>query len=67
MKFFVVQPFGRDKGRESTVVYEANTASEAFQEIDKLAEQMNRTGVKADSIELLVIDENRQIVLRTTN
>ena len=67
MKFFVVQPYGRDKGHESTIVYEAHTIAEAFAEIDRLAEQMDRTGARADSIELLVVDENRLIVRRTAN
>ena len=34
MRFFVVQPYGRHRGRESTVVYEAKTAAEAFGEIE---------------------------------
>ena len=67
MKYFVVQPFGRDKAREATIVYEATSAAEAFAEIDRLAEQMNRTGARADSIELLVVDENRRIIPRTAN
>lgn len=67
MKYFVVQPFGRDKGRAATVVYEANTVAEAFAEIDRLAEQMARTGAAPDTIELMVVDENRQIIRRTSN
>ncbi len=67
MKFFVVQPYGRDKARESTVIYEANTAVEAFGEIDRLAEQMDRTGARSDSIELLVVDDHGAIVHRLTN
>jgi hypothetical protein len=64
VKFFVVQPYGRDKGRESTVVYEADTAAAAFAEIDRLAERMDRTGAPPDSVEFLVVDENRRIIQR---
>ena len=67
MKFFVVQPYGRDKGRDAAVIYEARTAAEAFAEIDRLAEQMSRTGAPSDAIELLVVDEARRIVPRIAN
>lgn len=67
MKFYVVQPYGRDRVRESTLIYEANTATEAFDEIDRLAEQMKRTGARSDSIELLVVDDRGEIVHRLTN
>ena len=59
-RFLVVQPHGRDKGREATVIYEAVTADAGFAEIDRLAEQMKMTGARPDSMELLVVDENRQ-------
>ncbi len=67
MKFFVVQPYGRDKGRDSTIIYEAGTVAAAFAEIDRLAEQMKRTGARSDAIELLVVDEARRIVPRIAN
>lgn len=67
MKFFVVQPYGRDKGREATIVYTADTAVEAFAEIDRLAEQMKRSGANPDSVELLVVDEERRVVRRRAN
>jgi len=64
MKFFVVQPYGRDKGREATVLYEAQSAAEAFTEIDRLTERMRHTGAAPDSIELLVVDDERRIIGR---
>lgn len=64
MKFFVVQPYGRHKAIESTVVAEVATADEAFAEIDRLAERMQRTGAPSDYIELIVVDEQRRIVPR---
>lgn len=56
MKFFIVQPYGRDEARESTVVYEAATAVDGFAEVDRLAEQMEKTGARPDSIEPLVVE-----------
>lgn len=67
MKFFVVQPYGRDKGRESTIVYEAASVAEAFAEMERLAEQMKRTGAPSNAVELLVVDEERRIVRRRAN
>jgi hypothetical protein len=63
-RFFVVQPYGRDKGREATVVYEAWSPEEAFAEIDRLAEEMKRTGAPSDAIELLVADQHGRIIRR---
>jgi hypothetical protein len=62
--FYIVQPYGRDKERESTVVAECESAEAAFAEIDRLAEQMHRTGARPDQIELLVVNERREIVRR---
>jgi hypothetical protein len=44
MTYRIVQPWGRDKGREATVISEHPTAAEAFEALDRLAEQAARTG-----------------------
>jgi hypothetical protein len=64
VRFFVVQPWGRDKARQSTIVYEAQTAHDAFAEIDRLADTMKKNGEAADAIELLVVDADRRLVNR---
>lgn len=66
-RFFVVQPYGRDKAREATIIYEAPTAEEAFAEIDRLAAQMARTGAPSDAVGLLVVDAERRIIRRETH
>ena len=63
-KYYVVQPYGVNKGSQSTVIFEAVSAEAAFAEIDRLAEQMARTGVAPETLELLVADERRRIVGR---
>jgi hypothetical protein len=63
-RFRLVQPWGTDKARQATIVSEHATAGEAFDEMDRLAEQMVRTGAQGDAIELLVIDGRGQIVSR---
>ena len=66
MAFRVVQPWGKDKIRQSTWLSEHETVEGAFGEIDRLASQMSRTGVPGDAIELVVIDLDReQIVSRS--
>jgi hypothetical protein len=55
-------PNGRDKGRESTIVAECDSAEAAFAEIERLAEQMLGTGASPDQIELLVVNERREIL-----
>ena len=60
----IVQPYGRDKARESTVISEHQTAADAFAEIDRLSAQMVRTGAPSDMVELIVVDEAGRIVQR---
>ena len=35
----IVQPYGRDKAREATLINEHATAAEAFAQIDRLSER----------------------------
>jgi hypothetical protein len=61
--FRVVQPWGRDKVQQSTMLSEHQTAADAFTEIDRLTAQMARTGAPADAIELVVVDVERATLL----
>jgi hypothetical protein len=49
--FRVVQPYGRDKARDATVISEHPTAGDAFAEIDRLSAQMVRTGASSDAVD----------------
>jgi len=64
MRYRIVQPWGPDKSRQSTVVTERETIAAAFAEIDRIAAQMVSTGSPSDAIELIVIDESGGIVRR---
>jgi hypothetical protein len=55
VRFRIVQPYGRDVGRESTTISEHATVAEAFPEIDRLASEMVRTGAPSDAVEMLVV------------
>lgn len=63
--FSVVQPWGKDRAREATVVSSHAMASEAFEEIDRLSAQMVRTGAPSDAVEFIVIDAEFNICRRT--
>ena len=63
MPFRVVQPWGRDKIQQSTILSEHQTAAAAFAEIDRLTAQMVRTGAPADAIELVVVDVERATLI----
>jgi hypothetical protein len=60
----IVQPWGPDKARQSTVVTERDTIEAAFAEIDRIATQMVTTGSPSDAIELIMVDETGRIVRR---
>jgi hypothetical protein len=46
------------------LVSEHATAREAFEEIDRLADRLVRTGAPSDAVELLVVDNHGGIVRR---
>ena len=52
-RFRIVQPWGPDKTRPSTVISEHATADEAFREIDRVSSEMVRTGAPSDAVELI--------------
>lgn len=62
--FRVVQPWGPDMARQSTLISEHVSAALAFAEIDRLAEQMRRTGAPTDAVELVVVDASNRVVAR---
>ena len=65
--FRIVQPYGPDKARQSTVICEHATAAAAFAAIDRLAEEMVRKGTPITmiaAIELIVVDAADRIVRR---
>lgn len=61
----VVQPWGRDRAMQSTLISEHSSAAQAFAAIDTLAAQMMRTGAPSNAVELIVVDPDCQIVRRT--
>ena len=63
----IVQPWGPNhKATQSTVIAERDTIEEAFAEIDRLAAKMVLNGCPSDTIEFIVVDEDRRIVRRPT-
>lgn len=64
MAYWVAQPYGKDRGRESSRISEHPTITAAFEAIDRLLDQMRRTGAPDDAIEPIVVTEDRQVVSR---
>ena len=62
--FKVVQPWGKDKAREASILSEHQNEREAFAEIDRLSAEMVRTGAPSDAIELVVVDATGGIIRR---
>ena len=65
--FRVVQPWGPDKARQSTLQSEHDTVAEAFAALDAISAKMMRTGTPSNAIELVVVDENGRKVERPDN
>jgi hypothetical protein len=64
MPYRIVQPWGKDRAAEATIVSEHAPLSAAFAEIDRLSARMVRTGAPSDAVELIVIDGEGRIVQR---
>lgn len=62
-RYRIVKPWG--PARQATLLSEHDTAREAFQEIDRLAAQMARTGAPSDAVELIVVDRDDRVVRRS--
>jgi hypothetical protein len=62
--FLVVQPYGRDRAHEATVIKVCPTVEAAFRALDAISERMQRTGAPSDAVELIVVDSARQQVRR---
>ena len=60
----IVQPWGRDIGRQSTLISEHATAAEAFAALDGLTTRMVTTGARSDAVTLLVVDAAGTVVPR---
>ena len=63
-RYRVVQPWGPDKVRQTTVISEHRTVAGAFDEIDGFADRMMRNGVPSNAVELLVLDSKNRLVPR---
>jgi hypothetical protein len=60
----VVQPWGKKRAEQATVVSSHDSAVDAFAAIDAMAERMARTGAPAGAVELIVVDASGVIVER---
>ncbi len=63
-QYRVVQPWGPDKVRQTTVISEHHTVAGAFEEIDSFADRMMKNGVPSDAVELIVLDAQDKVVAR---
>ena len=57
MAYRVVQPYGKDRGREATEISTWSTIADAFAEVDRYAERMTSNGLAGDYVELIVVDD----------
>ena len=62
MPFYVVQPWGRY--RQATVTSIHDTVDNAYARLDAISVKLQRDGAPPDTLELYVVDEQRQPVAR---
>ena len=61
---YVVQPWGRDKYHEATILSKHRTAEDAYDELSRLVEEISHYRAPDDPFEAYVVDEQRQPVRR---
>jgi hypothetical protein len=61
MAFYLIQPYvsGPNRLHHATIVRTFDTAAAAFAELDQVAARLDHFGIASDSIELVVVDEDR--------
>ena len=64
MIYHLVQPWGRDKYRQAGRISSHPTVEEAYAEMDRYAARLAEDDLPADTLELYVVDENREPVPR---
>jgi hypothetical protein len=62
--FRVVQPWGPDKGRQATIISEHPTTEDAFEALERIARQAERTSGRIEAIERIVVDGYGRILAR---
>jgi hypothetical protein len=58
------KPWGKDRGRQATLISVHDSVADAFAEIDRLTERILRTGDRPDLVELVVVDAFGNVVGR---
>ena len=64
MPYSLVQPWGRDRYRDATVVGIHATVTDAYDALDAIAEKLQRDRAPDGYLEIDVVDEERQPVTR---
>ena len=62
MTYLLVQPWGRDTYRQAGPISSHATVEEAYAELDRIAAKLARDDLPEDTLELYVVDENREPV-----
>jgi hypothetical protein len=62
--FYIVQPYGPDRGRQATIVSTHESIEAAYAELDRIAARQNGHGLAGDVVELIVVDDDRRRIAR---
>ena len=64
MSYHLVQPWGRDRFCDATVVGVHATVTDAYDRLDEIAEKLQRDRAPDGYLEIYVVDEERQPMIR---
>ena len=64
MPYSLVQAWGRDRYRQATVTSIHDTAEGAYARLDAISDKRQSDGAPPDTLELCVVDTDRQPVVR---
>jgi hypothetical protein len=64
MPYYLVEPWGRDRFREATIIAAAETVEAAYAEMDSRVARLMQQGIEPTSFAWFVVDEDRSPVAR---
>lgn len=62
--FYIIEPWGRDKYREASIIFRAATVDDAYVELDRLVARLQSFRIDPSTFEWYVVDEAYRPVKR---
>ena len=62
--FYIIEPWGRNKYHEASIIFRAATVEDVYAELDRLVARLQHFSIDPATFEWYVVDEDRKPVRR---